>query len=379
MRSVTRRADGSPRGAWRKAKLSAATVLIVEDEDSLRETLSRFLTREGYTVIAAANGSQAFDEAVAASPDVLVADWMLKDHLHGLHVAEAFKAVNPSLNTILITGFPSQDLLAESDKLGVLQLLEKPFDLADLREAVRRAVESEPHGNGRGGPVAVVDLDAKGFIRFASRRARELFGRTPAGSEAAHLKDVLGDDIVEALAGSEPDWLALDPVGKSQEKWLVRTRRRAIDGGWLVVIFPESEQARTTDPRVRILLEHRSRPSPILPDHGPVIVIERDGAVRRLLVSQIERIGALCYPSDDLAAALKLLDAEPRVRTVLIDFALAGDGMSEWVNAVRRSRPEAVVIGTGGAGAEDDLLAQGVNRVLPKPWRIMDLLDAIAS
>jgi DNA-binding NtrC family response regulator len=359
--------------------LSAATVLIVEDEDSLRETLTRFLTREGYTVIAAANGSQAFDEAVAASPDVLVADWMLKDHLHGLHVAEAFKAVNPSLNTVLITGFPSQDLLAESDKAGVLQLLEKPFDLADLREAVSRAVESEPHGNGRGGPVAVVDLDAKGFIRFASQRARELFGRTPAGVEAAHLKDVLGDNIGESLVGSESDWLALEPMGRSQEKWLVRARRRTIDGGWLVVIFPEAEQARTTDPRVRILLEHRSRPSPILPDHGPVIVIERDGAVRRLLVSQIERIGALCYPTDDLAAALKLLDAEPRVRTVLIDFALAGDSMSEWVNAVRRSRPEAAVIGTGGAGAEEDLLAQGVNRVLTKPWRIMDLLDAIAS
>jgi DNA-binding NtrC family response regulator len=358
--------------------LSSATVLIVEDEDSLRETLSRFLTREGYNVIAAANGSQAFDEAVAACPDVLIADWMLKDHLHGLHVAEAFKAVNPALHTILITGFPTQDLLAESDKAGVLQLLEKPFDLADLGEAVSRAQRTGPQGNGRGRPVAVLDLDDKGFIRFASERARELFAAAGAGAEIAHLQELLGDDVADALARAEADWLPISPLGEGRDKWLLRTRRRSVDGGWLVVIFPEAERARTTDPRVRILLEHRSRPSPILPDHGPVVVIERDGAVRRLLVSQIERIGALCYPTDDLAAAIKLLAAEPRVRTVLIDFALAGDSMIDWALAVRRTRPEAVVIGTGGAGAEDELLAQGVNRVLPKPWRIMDLLDAIA-
>ena len=137
------------------------------------------------------------------------------------------------------------------------------------------------------------------------------------------------------------------------------------------------ERPITSDPRVRILLDHRSRSKPILPDHGPVVVIECDGAVRRLLVSQIERIGTLCYPTDDLDSALKLLTAEPRVAMVLIDFGLAGDEMSAWVDAVHAVRPEANVIGTGGSGSEDDLLAVGISRVLSKPWRIMDLLDAM--
>ena len=55
-----------------------ARVLIVEDEDSLRETLSRYLAHEGHEVIAAASGQEALDAGFDASPDVLIADWMLK-------------------------------------------------------------------------------------------------------------------------------------------------------------------------------------------------------------------------------------------------------------------------------------------------------------
>lgn len=48
-----------------------ATVLIVEDEDSLRETLSRYLVHEGHEVIAAASGYEALEAAFDAEPDVL--------------------------------------------------------------------------------------------------------------------------------------------------------------------------------------------------------------------------------------------------------------------------------------------------------------------
>ena len=63
----------------------------------------------------------------------------------------------------------------------------------------------------------------------------------------------------------------------------------------------------------------------------------------------------------------------------MIDFALAGAEMPRWVEQIRAVRPEATLIGTGGVGAEGDLLAQGVARVLRKPWRINDLLEAIES
>ncbi|MCP4906602.1 MAG: response regulator transcription factor [bacterium] len=51
-----------------------ATVLIVEDEDSFRETLSRYLIHEGHEVIAVASGFEAFEAGLDAAPDVLNAD-----------------------------------------------------------------------------------------------------------------------------------------------------------------------------------------------------------------------------------------------------------------------------------------------------------------
>jgi hypothetical protein len=116
--------------------------------------------------------------------------------------------------------------------------------------------------------------------------------------------------------------------GALSEGWLIRARQRPGKVGWLAVVCRREEEQRRSDPRVRILLDVRAGTSTrTLQDHGPVIVVERDGFVRRLLVSQIERVGAICYPSDDLASALKLLSAEPRARTILVDFALAGPDM----------------------------------------------------
>jgi hypothetical protein len=74
---------------------------------------------------------------------------------------------------------------------------------------------------------------------------------------------------------------------------------------------------------------------------------------------------------------LRLLTAEPRVGTVLIDFTLAGPEMADWAARIRAIRPDTHIVGTGGVGAETDLVAQGVSRVLRKPWRITDLVSAL--
>lgn len=64
------------------------------------------------------------------------------------------------------------------------------------------------------------------------------------------------------------------------------------------------------------------------------------------------------------------------MQTVLVDFALAGADMESWIFEIRAIQPEMKVIGTGGVGSETALLRQGVSRVLRKPWRINELLDA---
>lgn len=355
-----------------------ATVLIVEDEDLLRETLSRYLAYEGHDVIAAASGYEAMDAGFDAEPDVLIADWMLKDHIHGLHVSEVFRALNPELSTILITGFPSRDLLEECDRCGVSRLLEKPFDLKDLQEAVDAAVADASTREDLGPPIAAIAASSEGRLEFSSSRAADLIREAGLPSEAVSLEDLIEGDAMSLLARSEDDWVETRVRNAREDVWLMRARRRPGQVGWLAVFCPREEEQRRSDPRVRILLDMRSGiTNRTLDGHGPVIVVERDGVVRRLLVSQIERVGAICYPNDDLQSALRLLAAEPRARTVLVDFALAGSDMASWISQIRSVRPNASIIGTGGVGSEADLLSQGISAVLRKPWRLNDLLDAI--
>jgi CheY-like chemotaxis protein len=355
-----------------------ATVVIVEDEDSLRETLSRYLTHEGYDVIAAASGYEALEAGIEAMPDVLVADWMLKSHVHGLHVSEVFRALHPQLNTILITGFSSRDLLEQSDRQGVLRLLEKPFDLQELQDAVREAASAKAVRGEEGPPIAVMAIGLEGGVQFSSARACELLAGAGLSAGSTNLREVLVGDALERLEAAESDWVEVQSRGVLAQPWLLRARRRPGRAGWLVILCPQDEWHRRGDPRLRLLLDEGSDPDrPAVGDPGPVVVIERDGVVRRLLVSQVERIGAICYPSDDLPSALRLLTAEPRVGTVLIDFTLAGPEMADWAARIRAIRPDTHIVGTGGVGAETDLVAQGVSRVLRKPWRITDLVSAL--
>lgn len=369
-----------------------ATVMIVEDEDSLRETLSAYLVHEGHEVIAAASGYEALESGFDTAPDVLIADWMLKNDIHGLHVSEVFRALHPQLSTILITGFPSRDLLEESDRCGVSRLLEKPFELRDLQSAVDCALNDETDRTDLGPPIAAIALAADGRVEFVSARAGEIIEQHGMSQEAGSIEELIEGDGLALLAAAEEDWVEVQPArptgagdpdpAKSEagDSWLLRARQRPGRVGWLAVLCPRGEEQRRTDPRIRILLDVRSAiTNRSLEEHGPVIVLEREGVVRRLLVSQIERVGAICYPSDDLQSALRLLAVESRARTVLVDFALAGADMASWISQIREIRPDAAIVGTGGVGAESDLLAQGVGAVLRKPWRINDLLDAIES
>jgi len=117
-----------------------AKVLIVDDEEVYRTYLSGWLAREGHDVETASNGHEAIDVGKIFAPDVVIVDWMLKDDLYGLQVAEALQAFSPDLKTILITGFPSEGLRREAMDARVYRFMEKPFHMTELSAAVCEAM-----------------------------------------------------------------------------------------------------------------------------------------------------------------------------------------------------------------------------------------------
>ena len=107
-------------------------VLIIDDEPSYREYLTRYLMSVGYEVEAAAGQDDALEIAEGFAPDVVLADWMLQDQEHGLHVAEALRESYGGIQIVLMTGFPTAEIRDEAKRAGVQGLLEKPFGLTEL-------------------------------------------------------------------------------------------------------------------------------------------------------------------------------------------------------------------------------------------------------
>ena len=115
-------------------------ILIVDDEPTYREYLQRFLSRDGLDVRTAETGAEAIELAREFSPDVLLADWMLRCEMHGIEVGEALRAQRPDLRILLMTGFPTSDLETEAARVGIDGFLEKPFALSDLSTAIETAL-----------------------------------------------------------------------------------------------------------------------------------------------------------------------------------------------------------------------------------------------
>lgn len=122
-----------------KETSDAIRVLIVDDEPSYRDYLERYLLREGHDVKTAATGQEALAIGMEFAPQVILADWMLKDHVHGLQVAETLRESRPELQILLMTGFPSSEIRKEADRAQVFRFLEKPFGLDEVSAAITAA------------------------------------------------------------------------------------------------------------------------------------------------------------------------------------------------------------------------------------------------
>ena len=121
------------------AELLGRRVLLVDDEPSYRDSLGHILNQERYDVRTASSGKLAIDVAREFCPDILIVDWMLRDEMDGVQVAEHMRSMNPGLKTIFITGYRTSRLESQVREVPFAQFLSKPFALDDFLEAVRLA------------------------------------------------------------------------------------------------------------------------------------------------------------------------------------------------------------------------------------------------
>ena len=116
----------------------SARILVIDDEESIRRTVSMTLQRAGYNVDVAENGKQAIEKAAAKFYNLALIDIRLPD-MEGTELLTALKETTPKMVKIILTGYPAlQNAIAAINK-GVDAYLIKPLNTDELLQRYQRA------------------------------------------------------------------------------------------------------------------------------------------------------------------------------------------------------------------------------------------------
>jgi DNA-binding NtrC family response regulator len=117
-----------------------ATILVVDDEQLIRWSLTERLRTEGYDLVEAATGREALERA-REGVDLVLLDYKLPD-LDGVTVLKHLKEADPDLLVILLTAYANVETAVTAMKLGAYHFANKPFNLDDVASMVEKALET---------------------------------------------------------------------------------------------------------------------------------------------------------------------------------------------------------------------------------------------
>ncbi len=122
----------------------AIDILIVDDEADIRDLVAGVLGDEGYDTRVAANSQQALAAVAERRPSLVILDiWLQGSAMDGIELLDAFKARDPALPVVMISGHGTLDTAVAAIKRGAYDYIEKPFQAEQLLVMVRRATETE--------------------------------------------------------------------------------------------------------------------------------------------------------------------------------------------------------------------------------------------
>ncbi len=117
------------------------TILIVDDEESIRKSLAGVLTDEGYEVVTASAGKEALDLLPEAQPALALLDIAMPE-MDGIETLKRFKELRPEMQVIMITGHGGIETAVKTTKMGAYDFIAKPFpSLEHVSLAVKHGLE----------------------------------------------------------------------------------------------------------------------------------------------------------------------------------------------------------------------------------------------
>ncbi|WP_333654102.1 sigma-54-dependent transcriptional regulator [Dissulfurispira sp.] len=120
--------------------MSRKSVLIVDDEEGIRESLSGILEDEGYDVLTASSGEDALAITKEHMPDIVLLDVWLPE-MDGLETLPRLKEIDANIPVIMISGHGNIEIAVKATRLGAYDFLEKPLSLEKVIITTKRALE----------------------------------------------------------------------------------------------------------------------------------------------------------------------------------------------------------------------------------------------
>ena len=178
---------------------SPIDLLLVDDDDELREDMARFFSRRGYNVSECADAQQALGFADQRVFDVVVLDMMMPG-MSGLELLQKLKEHGSESEFLMLTGQGTIETAVEAMKLGAREFLTKPISLKELDRLVRKCVES--------GQLKKENKQLKAVIK-QQRGPTNIIGVSPKMKEVFRL--------IERTAGSRNPILIQGESGTGKE------------------------------------------------------------------------------------------------------------------------------------------------------------------
>ena len=153
------------------------TILVVDNGETMRETLVKILEREGYNVLTAEDGQAAMEVLKENRVNVILSD-VCMPRMDGNKLLKLAKSILPDVEVILMTGHGKTEMGLEALRTGAFDFIQKPFTKLALNKTIKQALEKQA-------------MAAE--MRFLKERVRELL---------AEIMDVVGEPAVHRLGYS---------------------------------------------------------------------------------------------------------------------------------------------------------------------------------
>jgi CheY-like chemotaxis protein len=148
---AARKLSGGEKAPMPPSEPRHGRVLVMDDEEGVREVLGQTLEGMGHSAEMAEDGQKAIEfykqaKRLGRPFDVVLLDLTIREGMGGQEAIQALLEIDPEVKAIAMSGYIDSPVILEPERLGFKAALEKPFDAGELQEILSRVITSSPGG-----------------------------------------------------------------------------------------------------------------------------------------------------------------------------------------------------------------------------------------